>query len=175
MITYVIGFIGSSRMSAGLKLAALMGEQEIPFYDLDQKIEEREERTIKQLVMAMGEHEYRNKELEILQEIVEEVGDDNAIVVCGDGTLLDDDCKDILRKGQICFVNDNPLSMWTRAREEGRTHYAFMYEEDDEVSMAKFNEVYERRLPLYKQLRDEAESNRREGEKRLVQEGEVIE
>lgn len=174
MITYVIGFIGSSRMSAGLKLAALMGESETPFYDLDQKIEERAGSSIKELVMSMGEHEYRNKEYELLKEIAEEVGEDDAIVICGDGVVLDDDSSALLREGQICFVNDNVLSMWTRAREEGRCHYAFMYEEDEELSQSKFIELYERRLPLYEKLKEEAGKNRQKSKERLVQEGVVL-
>ena len=72
MVIYVIGFIGSDRMTAA---RAASEEYGIPLYDLNAEIEERDGRSIRRMVITMGEHELRNKEYETLTAILKECGE----------------------------------------------------------------------------------------------------
>lgn len=72
MVIYVIGFIGSDRMTAA---RAASEEYGIPLYDLNAEIEKRDGRSIRRMVITMGEHELRNKEYETLTAILKECGE----------------------------------------------------------------------------------------------------
>ena len=63
---YVTGFIGSDRYSLGRQLAEEKGMELII---LDKFIEELDGRSVMRIIMLMGEHEYRNKEYEALEEL----------------------------------------------------------------------------------------------------------
>ncbi len=72
MVIYVIGFIGSDRMAVARAASEQHG---VPLYDLAAEIEERDGRTIRRMVITMGEHELRNKEYETLTAILRELGE----------------------------------------------------------------------------------------------------
>ena len=72
MVIYVIGFIGSDRMAVARAASEQHG---VPLYDLAAEIEGRDGRTIRRMVITMGEHELRNKEYETLTAILRELGE----------------------------------------------------------------------------------------------------
>ena len=72
MVIYVIGFIGSDRMAVARAASEQHG---IPLYDLAAEIQERDGRTIRRMVITMGEHELRTKEYETLTAILRELGE----------------------------------------------------------------------------------------------------
>src|SRR5665648_1130073 len=61
---FIIGYIGSDRMRVGKEAANLLGYELLVLDDL---IVKKDGRPLKKLIMAMGEHEYRNREYEILE------------------------------------------------------------------------------------------------------------
>ena len=147
---FVIGFIGSDRKGAGQKIA---DELDYRLVDLDREIEEKDGRSIQRICMMMGEHEYRNKEYEMLEKLADQEG---IVVVCGDGIILDDMNRQILEKNSV-IVADREMSaelLWERARAEQRTSpYAFMHQSEDQQKKEKFIRLYEQRKPLYNQFR----------------------
>ena len=63
---FIVGFMGSDRMGLGKSIA---DEYSYELISLDKKIEEEEGRSIKRICMVMGEHEYRNREFEMLEKL----------------------------------------------------------------------------------------------------------
>lgn len=142
---FVIGYIGSQRMERGEKLARELGYQ---LLDLDRMIEERDGRTLKKLIMMMGEHEYRNKEYEILKELEDQQG---FVLVCGDGIVHDEMNLAILKRETTIFVEEALEVLWERIAEKEDGLYAFLHDSDREKARKKFMEFYQLRLPLYRE------------------------
>jgi len=96
--------------------------------------------------MAMGEHEYRNKEYEILETYSKKNG---FVMVCGDGIVLDEMCTAILKDNPTLFV-DEPLELlWLRAENDQTLLYSFFENTNKTLVFNKFRELYQLRLPLY--------------------------
>ena len=154
---FILGLLGSDRLGIAKDLAARLScESELSCktsykaISLDTYIEETDGRSIKRICMTMGEHEYRNKEFEALQAIIQ--GEDSAqglVVACGDGILLDEMCEELLRKEFTIFLDPPPASLWEAAKNDTSIPYAFMYEPDLEKRQAKFEELYNIRRPIY--------------------------
>jgi len=75
MIIYVTGPLGSDRHGLAEKTAKEYG---LPLYDLEAEIEKRDGRSIRRIVMMMGEHELRNKEYETLVALLGELGESDS-------------------------------------------------------------------------------------------------
>ena len=118
MVIYVIGFIGSDRMAVA---RAASEQHNVPLYDLAAEIEERDGRTIRRMVITMGEHELRNKEYETLTAILRDLGepadpseiaesvaacDYAAVICCTDDLILDPMSADLVRAGEVIIADD---------------------------------------------------------------------
>lgn len=152
-ITFVIGLPGSDRIGTGRRLAEETGAE---LFDTDCMIEERDGRSIRRICMMAGEHGYRNQEYELLFEICEgDFADANSnrnlIVVCGDGIILDDDSRDLIKKQNVIVagLEERNDELWARAKDDKKSYYAFMSETDEEVKYAGFCELCDRRRRLY--------------------------
>ena len=151
---FVIGFIGSRRMERGEELARELGYQ---LLDLDRMIEERDGRSLKKLIMMMGEHEYRNKEYEVLKELEDQQG---FVLVCGDGIVHDEMNLAILKSEATIFVEEPLEILWERVREKADGLYAFLHDSDRERARIKFMEFYQLRLPLYREASSASEDQK---------------
>lgn len=155
---YIIGYIGSDRTGTGRALADKLG---CPLLVLDDEIERLDGRSIKRMCMINGEHEYRNKEFEVLSKLddasydiglaKDEVYPDRLVVACGDGAVLDEMSLEIIKRGSVTFVEADVAALWEKAKSDSTVPYAFMYGDDDEKREKMFRETYEMRLPLYRQ------------------------
>ena len=67
MIITLIGMMGCGKSSVGRELSRLLS---LPFVDLDDYIEEREGRSIRDIFESEGEASFRKMELEALREIL---------------------------------------------------------------------------------------------------------
>jgi len=140
---FIIGFIGSDRMSIGEKAANLLGYELLVLDDL---IVKKDGRPLKKIIMSMGEHEYRNKEYDILEPYCKEK---NFVMVCGDGVVLDEMCIAILKNNPTLFV-DEPLELlWSRVKNDQTILYSFLEDTSKPSVFNKFSELYQLRLPLY--------------------------
>ncbi|MEG0391153.1 MAG: shikimate kinase [Anaerovoracaceae bacterium] len=148
MKIFIIGFMGSDRTGLGKSIAQ---EKGYTFYEMDKEIEKKDGRSLKRLCMMMGEHEYRNKEYELLEEYT---GLDNIVVACGDGIILDDQCVDLLKQGEIQVVDEPIEQLWARARVDETIPYAFMQDPNEETKKEKFFALYQGRKHLYEQFKE---------------------
>lgn len=147
---FVTGFLGSDRKAEAEKLAAELGYQAI---DLDAEIEKEDGRSVQRICMTMGEHEYRNKEYEMLERLASM---EDIVVSCGDGVLLDDMSRGILSEHQV-VIADAELGaeeLWEKARNQKHLPYAFMQMGDDATRKEKFMALYQRRRELYQEFQE---------------------
>lgn len=77
---FIIGFMGSGKTYVGERIARELG---IPFYDLDEYIEEKEDKSIKKIFEKKGEEYFRQLERKCLRDFGI-TGD--AVIACGGGT-----------------------------------------------------------------------------------------
>ena len=179
MVIYVIGFIGSDRMAVARAASEQHG---VPLYDLAAEIEERDGRTIRRMVITMGEHELRNKEYEALTAILQELGEPtepdpapicsrgstpadaagrtaaySAVICCSDDTILDPMSADLVRAGKVIVTKEPADTMFERAiaqaPDDDSIHYAFLLDPDKDAARVKFMKLYEQRRPLYDSFR----------------------
>ncbi len=142
---FITGFLGSDRNSLAEKIAGKLGYRAM---DLDAEIEKEDGRSIQRICMIMGEHEYRNKEYEMLEKLASV---DSIVVSCGDGVLLDDMSREILSQNQVIIADAqlDPEELWEKVKTQKNLPYAFMQMDDDAVRKEKFMDLYWRRKELY--------------------------
>ncbi|MGI6721254.1 MAG: shikimate kinase [Anaerovoracaceae bacterium] len=154
MIIYVTGPLGSRRKETAQKLAA---RNNMDYLDFDEEIKQRDGRSISRIVMTMGEHEYRNKEYELLEEFTAKMEDGvplNLVCACSDGILLDPMCADLARKGNIVIADADLTAeeLWDQAKDDASIPYAFMMDADEERKKEKFLRMYELRKQVYEEF-----------------------
>ena len=142
---YVTGFIGSDRYGLGSKLAEEKGMELVV---LDKFIEEIDGRSVMRIIMLMGEHEYRNKEYEALEELSKKEG---LVVVCGDGALFDEMCAELMEQGDIVIADSDRSAeeLWQNAKDDKSIPYAFMQFAAEDEKRSTFFKMYDQRKPIY--------------------------
>ena len=144
---FVTGYMGAGTRELAEKIAAELSYELI---DLDAEIEKEDGRTIQRICMLMGEHEYRNKEYEMLQSLKDREG---IVVLCGDGIIFDDQNREVLEANTVLVADaDTDIDiLWEKAKDMKGLPYAFMNFGGDERK-EKFIELYEQRKDIYMKL-----------------------
>lgn len=144
---FVTGYMGADTRGLAEEIASETGYELI---DLDAEIEKLDGRTIQRICMLMGEHEYRNKEYEMLQSLKNREG---IVVLCGDGIIFDDQNREVLEANTVALADaDTDINvLWDRTKDLKGLPYAFMNFGGDERK-AQFIELYEQRKDIYLKL-----------------------
>lgn len=98
---FLIGFMGSGKTHWG-KLWSV--RQALQFFDLDELIEQQEQKTIEAIFDKNGETYFREKESELLKTFFEK---DNCIIACGGGTPCFHD--------NMVWMNANGITVYLKA------------------------------------------------------------
>ena len=98
MIISLTGFMGCGKSSVGRELSKLLC---CPFMDLDDVIQERDGRKIKDIFAENGEAVFRQMELDALQKITVQEG--TMILALGGGTLMTQGCAEIVHERTTCI------------------------------------------------------------------------
>jgi shikimate kinase len=101
MIIFLIGFMGTGKTHWGKIWAAKTG---LPFFDLDDVIEEQENKTIAAIFEQDGESYFRQRETAVLQSFS---GYQNSIISCGGGTAC--------FNNNMQWMNDNGTTVYLSA------------------------------------------------------------
>ncbi len=113
-IIYLVGFMGAGKTSVGQRLAELMGWN---FVDVDQKIEEREGTSIRELFLRAGEPYFRRVESEELQRL--SVGK-NLVVALGGGAFCSPENQRVVRRTGTSVWLDAPMEiLFSRCKGDG--------------------------------------------------------
>lgn len=145
---FLIGFMGAGKTTVGRALAQRLGWT---FYDLDDVIEQREQRTIAAIFAEPGEAAFRRAESAALQALLEESGTQgNLIVALGGGAFAQPENRAALeRAGAITVLLEAPLEeLRRRCRVDVDGRIRPLAQRED-----RFAELFAARRPAYEQAR----------------------
>ena len=115
---FLVGFMGAGKTSVG----RLLGQQlNWAFEDLDDRIEQREGRTVPTIFRESGESEFRRAEHEALRSLVEELaGGALKIVAMGGGAFVQERNASLLKSsGMPTVFLDAPVEeLWQRCSKQ---------------------------------------------------------
>lgn len=108
----LIGFMGSGKTTAGIKLSYKLKR---PFLDTDKLIEKREKRSISDIFAAEGEEYFRRAETEVLRELVK--SSSCQIISVGGGTPLRAENRELLRRlGTVVYLKVSAETVYKRLK-----------------------------------------------------------
>jgi len=114
-VVYIIGFMGSGKSTAGIKLASVLGWS---FIDLDKRIEEYAGKTIPEIFSQHGESYFRILEAEVLKSLKSQT---NTVISTGGGTPCHGDNMDyMLETGLTLYLKLTPGQLKNRLSESSR-------------------------------------------------------
>ena len=97
---YIVGFMGSGKSTIGPVLAGKMNR---PFYDLDDLIEEEQERTISEIFESQGEEHFRKLES---NKLVQNPPSEPCVMALGGGTFVSEANRD--------YISKHGISVWLK-------------------------------------------------------------
>ena len=141
---FLIGMMGAGKTTVGKLLAQQLGKN---FIDSDEEIQQRTGVTIPHIFDVEGEAGFRQREVNIIQELVKL---DNIVLATGGGAVLNGQNRDALRcNGIVVYLKSAVHDLWLRTRHD--RNRPLLQAADPR---AKLKELYEQRDPLYTQVAD---------------------
>jgi len=130
----LVGMPGAGKTTIGKALAE---DLQMPFYDIDTMIEQRENLSIEQIFAQFGEEYFRQRESELLKEICTQMG---AVIVSGGGSVLREENRLAMKSnGKIILVKRELAYLATEGRPLSK----------DRESLQRILDV---RMPIYEEL-----------------------
>jgi len=142
MKIFLIGFMGSGKTHWGRQLSAKL---ELPFYDLDTVIVEKEHRTVADIFEESGEEYFRYQEKEMLESISAEK--ESFILSCGGGTPCFFNNIEFMKKnGKVIWLNTSVDILKQRLLKERQTRPLIREVNDEELRRYIVKKLSERRM-----------------------------
>ena len=105
---FLVGYMGSGKSTLGVELGKYLGSR---FYDLDNYIEGRYRKSVKQIFAEYGEEGFRDRERRLLQEVSDF---EDIIIACGGGTPCFFDNMDVM--------STKGITVWLKPSRECLVH-----------------------------------------------------
>jgi len=148
---FLLGFMGCGKTTVGRLLSQRLGWS---FLDVDEEIERRQGRTIRQIFEQDGEPYFRQVESELLEETLARGSKESLVVALGGGTIAQPiNAQRIRANGAITIWLDCPLEE-LRRRCRGLNHRPLFRDAET------FEQLYRQRLPFYQQADFRVDANR---------------
>ena len=139
MNLYLVGFMGSGKTAVAKEVAETTN---LKYIEMDEFIEKKENRSINNIFEDSGEDYFRKVEKEVLKEISL---DDNQIVSCGGGVVIDEDNINLMKKtGILICLQAKPEVIYQRVKNQ--KHRPLLNVNDPQV---KIMELLKARTPYY--------------------------
>lgn len=145
-LIFLIGFSGSGKTSVGAEIANKLSCKHL---DMNEEIVGAKNMPIRKIIMLYGEHEFRNYEAKMLDELCDNPPEKQTIVSCSDSIVFDDENISRLKEFPTFFLNDDANAMFDRIKNREDNISAFWNEDDDAIKREKFLSFYTSRLSLY--------------------------
>jgi shikimate kinase len=139
MRVYLTGFMGCGKTTVGRLLASRLG---VPFVDLDEEIERRAGKTVREIFAEQGEPAFRQLEAELLRETF---GLPDVVVSTGGGTMVTEaNARWIGANGLALWLNPSFSTIVARIGALGKSDRPLFRDEVQALSL------YQQRLPAYR-------------------------
>jgi shikimate kinase len=143
---FLIGLPGSGKSFLGKQIAAVVN---LPFIDLDDVIAQREGMPVSEIFSAKGEPYFRSVEADTLREQCER---DEFAMATGGGTPCFFDNMEVMNaSGTSVFLNTPMTSIVQRLQADQKELRPLLAQTSDEQLEQKLNQLFEQRLPFYRQ------------------------
>jgi len=148
---FLVGFMGAGKTSVGRALSRRLG---LPFEDLDDRIQQREGKTIEQIFRESGEAEFRRAETVALGELLGELDSSLRVVALGGGAFAQPRNFALIEKAEVhsVFLDAPVEELLRRCEEEER-------ERPLRQNPRQFRELYRKRRPSYMKAAIRIETN----------------
>jgi shikimate kinase len=143
---FLVGFMGAGKTSVGRSLGQQLNWV---FEDLDDRIEQREGRTVAEIFRDLGEAAFRRAEQAALEQVLEELrGGVARIVALGGGAFVQEENAALLLAGGVptVFLDAPVEQLWQRCRQQASDAGT---ERPLLNSMEQFRKLYDSRRESY--------------------------
>lgn len=145
---FLIGFMGCGKTHWGKELSEQL---QIPFFDLDQKIEEKEEKSINDVFEEKGEEYFRLLEKDVLHLLVE--SHDSFVMACGGGTPCFYNNIDYMnQKGTTVWIDCSTTCLVNRLKNEKEKRPLIKDLDEEQLHLYVMRKVGDRRI-FYQQAK----------------------
>ncbi|MGA1846743.1 shikimate kinase [Deferribacter abyssi] len=139
MNIYLIGFMGTGKTTVGKILAKKLGKK---FYDLDELIEKKVGKTIRDIFIDDGEEQFRKIETEVLKDVA--AGRDY-VIATGGGLLTTVGNYEVMKEsGVVITLAASAESIYERLKDDKSRPLLMVDNVIDEIKRLMFE-----RAPLY--------------------------
>ena len=147
MRIFLIGFMGSGKSFLG----KIWGEvHSIPFFDLDELIEEEERSTVENIFATFGEDYFREREAAVLRNTDRF---ENCIIACGGGTpCYFDNMQWMNKNGATVFLNESEINIYNHLKNDKKIR-PLIISQDDKSLQAFIKNKLQQRIPFYNECR----------------------
>jgi len=116
---FLVGFMGAGKSSVGELLGRRLGWA---FEDLDERIQQRDGRSIEQIFADSGEAYFRHIEHEALREVVDELGTNPRVIALGGGAFAQPENIQLLKSAGLAtvFLDGAVEELFRRCQDQGR-------------------------------------------------------
>lgn len=158
---FLIGYMGSGKSTLGKALASRC---EVRFIDLDDYIEERSGKTIKEIFATEGEAAFRDLERRMLVEVS---GFDNVLVACGGGTPCFGDNMELMNEHGVTVLLQASYERLFERLKRGRHKRPLIAALNDEELGDFITRQLELRMPHYSKATEVFDSTLLEDENQI--------
>src|SRR5579872_6403110 len=142
MKIFLIGFMGSGKTHWGRQLSAKLN---LPFYDLDTVIIEKEQRSVAEIFAEKGEEYFRFLEKGTLEAITD--GQQSFILSCGGGTPCFFTNIEFMKKhGKVSWLNTSVDMLTQRLARERKSRPLISDVHDEDLKRYIVRKLCERRM-----------------------------
>lgn len=139
MKVVLTGFMGAGKTTVGRELARLLGW---PFVDLDEVVERRTGKTIREIFESHGEAHFRQLEREAMEQALRK---DPVVIAAGGGTLAQEANFQLASRSALVVWIKTDFSILAQRVAAGKKEDRPLFR--DEVAAWK---LYQERLPSYR-------------------------
>ena len=113
----LIGYMGSGKTTVGKSLARL---ESAIFLDTDERIEEKQGRTISEIFAAESETAFRDMETAFLRDLLR-LKREGAVISTGGGMPIREENRELLRQlGFVVYLQASPETVYDRVKDDTR-------------------------------------------------------